>query len=71
MGDGSIHKPVLFFRASCSKSAKTLEYLCENWFGVFVQDNCKITEQDSDQVLKKAWKYLEDYFDWEEEQEEE
>ena len=47
------------------------EYLGENWFGVFVQNNCEVTENDADQVLKKAWKYLEEYFDWEEEQEEE
>jgi hypothetical protein len=45
------------------------EYMEENWFGVFVQNNCGVTEQDADQVLKKAWKYLEEYFDWEEEQE--
>ncbi|SHH18997.1 hypothetical protein SAMN05444372_12111 [Flavobacterium micromati] len=47
------------------------EYLDENWFGVFVQNNCEGTEQNPDQVLKKAWKYLEEYFDWEEEQDEE
>ena len=47
------------------------EYLDENWFGVFVQNNCEVTEQDADQVLKNAWHYLENYFDWEEEQEEE
>jgi hypothetical protein len=46
------------------------EYLDENWFGVFVQNNCEFKEQDADQVLKKAWKYLEEYFDWEEEQDE-
>jgi hypothetical protein len=47
------------------------EYLDENWFGVFVQNNCETTEQNPDQVLKKAWKFLEEYFDWEEEQDEE
>lgn len=47
------------------------EYLDENWFGVFIQNNCEGTEQNPDQVLKKAWKYLEEYFDWEEEQDEE
>jgi hypothetical protein len=46
------------------------EYLDENWFGVYVQNNCESTNQDADQVLKKAWKYLEEYFDWEEEQDE-
>jgi hypothetical protein len=47
------------------------EYLDENWFGVYVQNNCESTNQNADQVLKKAWKFLEEYFDWEEEQEEE
>jgi hypothetical protein len=47
------------------------EYLDENWFGVFVQNNCESTNQNADQVLKKAWKFLEEYFDWEEEQEDE
>jgi hypothetical protein len=46
------------------------EYMDENWFGVYVQNNCEVTEQNADQVLKKAWKYLEEYFDWEEQQEE-
>ena len=45
------------------------EYLGENWFGVFVQNNCEVTEQDADQVLKKAWKYLENYCIWEDDQE--
>jgi hypothetical protein len=47
------------------------EYLDENWFGVYVQNNCESTNQNADQVLKKAWKFLKEYFDWEEEQEEE
>jgi hypothetical protein len=47
------------------------EYLDENWFGVFVQNNCEGSEHNPDQVLKKAWKYLEEYFDWEEAQDEE
>lgn len=47
------------------------EYLGENWFGVFVQNNCEVTEQDADQVLKKAWQFLEDYFVWEDDQEDE
>lgn len=41
------------------------EYQDENWFGVFVQNNCEETDNDADEVLKKAWKYLEDYFIWE------
>ncbi|MBX9886686.1 MAG: hypothetical protein K2Y30_01975 [Flavobacteriaceae bacterium] len=47
------------------------EYLDENWFGVFVQNNCEATEHNADQVLAAAWKYLEDYFIWEDSQEEE
>ena len=46
------------------------EYLDENWFGVFVQNNCEATNHNSDKVLKAAWKYLEDYFVWEDSQEE-
>ena len=46
------------------------EYLDENWFGVFVQNNCEATEYNQDKVLKAAWKYLEDYFVWEDSQEE-
>ena len=47
------------------------EYQDENWFGVFVQNNCETTEQNADEVLKKAWKYLEEYFIWEDQQDEE
>jgi hypothetical protein len=47
------------------------EYLDENWFGVYVQNNCESTNQNADQVLKKAWKFLEVYFDWEGEPEDE
>ena len=38
------------------------KYLDENWFGVFVQNNCEFKEQEAGLVLKKAWKYLEEYF---------
>lgn len=41
------------------------EYLDENWFGVFVQNNCEATDNNPDEVLKAAWKYLEEYFIWE------
>ena len=47
------------------------EYLDENWFGVYVQKYCGATDQNADQVLKKAWKYLENYFIWEDQQDEE
>jgi hypothetical protein len=46
------------------------EYQDENWFGVFVQNNCEGTKYNSDAVLKAAWKYLEEYFIWEDMQEE-
>ena len=38
------------------------EYLGENWFGVFVQNNCEATDNNENEVLKKAWRYLENYF---------
>lgn len=37
----------------------------ENWVGVFVQNNCEATENNPKQVLHQAWKYLRDYFIWE------
>lgn len=46
------------------------EYLDENWFGVFVQNNCEATEYNADKVLKAAWKYLEEYFVWQDSQDE-
>ena len=44
------------------------EYLDENWFGVFVQNNCEATDHNANDVLKRAWKYLEDSFVWEDSQ---
>lgn len=41
------------------------EYQDENWFGVFVQNNCEATDNNENEVLKKAWKFLENYFIWE------
>ena len=41
------------------------EYLEENWFGVFVQNNCEATDNDQYKVLKAAWEYLKAYFIWE------
>ncbi len=38
------------------------EYLEENWFGVFVQNNCEATDHNEDKVLRAAWEYLRDYF---------
>ncbi|WNM19293.1 hypothetical protein [Flavobacterium capsici] len=37
----------------------------ENWFGVYVQNNCEATNNNPDEILKKAWKFLEDYLRWE------
>jgi hypothetical protein len=42
------------------------DYLAKNWFG-FVQIIAKLRMQDADQVLG----YLEEYFVWEDQQEEE
>lgn len=37
----------------------------EEWFGVFVQNNCEITDNNQHKVLKAAWAYLEKYLIWE------
>lgn len=42
------------------------EYNDENWFGVFVQNNCEATEYNEDKVLKGAWNYLKEFFKWDE-----
>lgn len=39
--------------------------IIENWFAVFVQNNCVITDNDPKIILKKAWQFLKDYFSWE------
>lgn len=44
------------------------EYQDENWFGVFVQNNCEAVGENDDDVLKAAWNYLENYFIWEDSQ---
>lgn len=44
------------------------EYLDENWFGVFVQNNCEYSGQNESEVLKRSWSYLENYFIWEDSQ---
>ena len=46
------------------------EYQDENWFGVFVQNNCLGTDYDDDSILSLSWNYLLDYFIWEDMQEE-
>ena len=43
-------------------------YLDEEWRGVFIQNNCESKGYNSEKVLKAAWDYLCDYFDWEEQQ---
>lgn len=41
------------------------EYLDENWFGIYVQNNCEATDNNEKEVMKKAWRYLENYLIWE------
>lgn len=40
----------------------------ENWFGVYVQNNCETTEYNSQKVLTACWEYLRNYFDWQDTQ---
>lgn len=61
----------IILQTSYLQGQDRFEYLEENWFGVYVQNNCEATDQNADQVLKKAWKYLEEYFIWEDQQEDE
>lgn len=37
----------------------------ENYFGVFVQNNCEATENNKTEVLKKACLFLQKYLIWE------
>lgn len=37
----------------------------EDWFGVFVQNNCNGFELDDNDVLKQSWLYLKAYLEWE------
>lgn len=39
----------------------------ENYFAVFTQNNCEFTDNNPDEILKKAWKFLENYLIWEDE----
>lgn len=45
-----------------SEKQDRFEYQEENWFGVFVQNNCEATDNNADVVMKAAWNYLRDYF---------
>ena len=40
------------------------EYLDQNWFGVFVQNNCEVTGANQDFVLKKSWEFLKAHLIW-------
>ena len=40
-------------------------YNQEDWFGVFVQNNCSAVGVSDDDILNKAWSYLKKYFEWE------
>ncbi len=37
----------------------------ENYFAIFIQNNCEATDQNEKKVLKNAWNYLKNYFEWE------
>ena len=49
---------------------ENIEGVTEDWFGVYVQNNCEATDYNQNKVLKAAWNYLKAYFDWDSEQEE-
>jgi hypothetical protein len=37
----------------------------ENYFAVFIQNNCEVTYKKEKEVLKNAWNFLKKYFIWE------
>ena len=37
----------------------------ENYLGIYVQNNCKISNQDENVILNDAWAFLLEYFKWE------
>lgn len=39
--------------------------IIEDWFGVFVQNNCDQFSNDENKVLKSAWQFLKEYLEWE------
>lgn len=41
------------------------EGFMENYFAVFVQNNCDATDQNEKEVLKNSWEFLKNYFIWE------
>ncbi|MBW3519116.1 hypothetical protein [Flavobacterium sp. NKUCC04_CG] len=49
---------------------KDIDGYKENWIGVYVQNNCAMVGIDQKQNLVEAWKFLEEYFKWEETEEE-
>jgi hypothetical protein len=42
--------------------------ILENYFGVFVQNNCEFTEKRPDKVMDDAWQFYKDYLQWEDKQ---
>ncbi len=46
---------------------ENIDGVIEDWFGVFVQNNCEATDFNPDKVLKVAWEYLKEYMIWEDE----
>lgn len=49
---------------------ENIDGFTEDWFGVFVQNNCEQTEYNQQKVLKASWLYLKNYFDWQDVREE-
>ncbi len=37
----------------------------ENYFAIYVQNNCEAMQTNEDENLKNAWKFLQNYFIWE------
>lgn len=43
----------------------TFDYGVERYLGVFVQNNCSITNKSPDIVMSEAWAFLKSYFEYE------
>jgi hypothetical protein len=37
----------------------------ENWFGVYVQNNCEATGNNQVYILENSWRFLKEYLIWE------
>ncbi|AIT65706.1 hypothetical protein LIT13_01320 [Flavobacterium psychrophilum] len=47
---------------------ENIDGVTEDWFGVFIYNNCELTEHNQNKVLKAAWEYLKEYFVWQDSQ---